>query len=95
MRVTLLNEGMDAYKPAEYGRRIVVERKINKGGGGGYTLLGVTGGMSAHENGRPSSDSYTVIDKSFPSLNSNLSTTRIPAILNNRLYQQFKFHENR
>lgn len=63
MRVTLLNEGMDAYKPAEYGRRIVVERKLNKGGGGGYTLLGVTGGMSALKNGKQSSESYTVTNK--------------------------------
>ena len=43
MRVTLLNEGMDAYKPEEYGNRITIERRINKGGGGGYKLIGSKG----------------------------------------------------
>ena len=43
MRVTLLNEGMDAYKPEEYGNRSTIERRINKGGGGGYKLIGSKG----------------------------------------------------
>ena len=89
MRVTLLNEGMDAYKPAEYGRRIMVERKINKGGGGGYTLLGITGGNTAHENGRPSNESYTVIEKSSPSLNLNLIIILIPAKYRNASSDNF------
>jgi hypothetical protein len=43
MRVTLLNEGPDAYKPNDYGNRIIVERKIAKGSGGGYKLLAKNG----------------------------------------------------
>jgi hypothetical protein len=43
MRVTLLNEGPDAYKAKDYGNRITVERRINKGGGGGYRLLSANG----------------------------------------------------
>ena len=43
MRVTLLNEGPDAYKAKDYGNRITVERRINKGGGGGYRLLSQSG----------------------------------------------------
>jgi chromosome segregation ATPase len=44
MRVTLLNEGVDAYKPEKYGKRITVERTINnRNGGGGYRLLGEKG----------------------------------------------------
>ncbi len=39
MRVTLLNEGADAYKPESYGSRIVVERKISKDGASSYQLL--------------------------------------------------------
>eukprot|EP01041_Mallomonas_annulata_P004211 gene4211-8385_t len=39
VRVTLLNEGEDAYKKEIYGNRIVIERKILKRGGGGYRLL--------------------------------------------------------
>ncbi len=39
IRVTLLNEGNDAFKPDEYGNRIVIERKIAKGSGGGYKLM--------------------------------------------------------
>mmetsp|Transcript_12716 Transcript_12716/g.12359 ORF Transcript_12716/g.12359 Transcript_12716/m.12359 type:complete len:1152 (-) Transcript_12716:632-4087(-) len=39
MRVTLLNEGPDAYKPELYGNRIIIERKIAKGSGGGYKLM--------------------------------------------------------
>lgn len=37
-QVTLFNEGKDAYKPEIYGSRIVVERKIMKGGPAIYTL---------------------------------------------------------
>ena len=39
MRITLLNEGNDAYKPHEYGKRLMVERRIARKGGGGYRLL--------------------------------------------------------
>ena len=46
MRVTLLNEGPDAYKSKDYGNRITVERRINKGGGGGYRLLSQSGTVS-------------------------------------------------
>ena len=46
MRVTLLNEGMDAYNPNDYGNRITIERRINKGGGGGYKLLSYNGDVS-------------------------------------------------
>ena len=37
-RVTLLNEGVDAYRPELFGKRIVIERKINKNGTSQYTL---------------------------------------------------------
>lgn len=37
-QVTLLNEGLDAYKPEVYGSRIVIERKITKSGVSSYTL---------------------------------------------------------
>jgi hypothetical protein len=47
MRVTLLNEGDDAYKPEIYGNRVTVERRINKGGGGGYKLITAKGVVSA------------------------------------------------
>jgi hypothetical protein len=43
IRVTLLNEGNDAFKPEEYGNRIVIERKIAKGSGGGYKLISKAG----------------------------------------------------
>ena len=39
LRVTLLNEGSDAYLPELYGDRITVERTIMKSGGGGYKML--------------------------------------------------------
>ena len=38
MRITLLNEGNDAYKPNVYGKRLTVERRIARKGGGGYRL---------------------------------------------------------
>ena len=46
MRITLLNEGDDAYKPDIYGNRITVERRIVKNGGGGYKLLCCKGNVS-------------------------------------------------
>jgi hypothetical protein len=39
VRVTLLNKGLDAYKHAEYGDSITIERKIAKTGSAGYRLL--------------------------------------------------------
>jgi chromosome segregation ATPase len=55
MQVTLLNEGVDAYKPDLYGKRITVERKIlNRQGGGGYRLL--------DENGVVRSKSLSVVE---------------------------------
>jgi chromosome segregation ATPase len=39
VKVTLVNEGADAYMPEVYGNRIIIERRINKGtGAGGYHL---------------------------------------------------------
>jgi chromosome segregation ATPase len=39
VKVTLVNEGVDAYMPDVYGKRIIVERRICKGtGGGGYHI---------------------------------------------------------
>jgi chromosome segregation ATPase len=39
VKVTLVNEGADAYMPEVYGNRIVIERRIHKGtGAGGYHL---------------------------------------------------------
>lgn len=46
MRITLLNEGNDAFKPDEYGKRLTVERRIAKKGGGGYRLLDERGVVS-------------------------------------------------
>jgi len=43
LRVALLNEGPDAFKPSEYGNRITVERTINRSGGGAYALKDVHG----------------------------------------------------
>lgn len=43
IRVTLLNEGVDAYKPAEYGRKIQIERRISRTGQGQYRLLSHNG----------------------------------------------------
>ncbi len=48
VRVTLLNTGSDAYKPALYGDRITIERKISAGLNGaskaaGYRLLDSNG----------------------------------------------------
>ena len=39
MRVTLLNEGPDAYRREEYGKKITVERKIPRTGAATYTIL--------------------------------------------------------
>lgn len=38
IRVTLLNEGSDAYLPDVYKNRIVIERTINKNGVGTYQI---------------------------------------------------------
>ena len=38
LEITLLNEGPDAFKPAEYGKRIIVQRTISKTGST-YRLL--------------------------------------------------------
>ena len=46
IRVTLLNEGVDAYKPAEYGRKIQIERRISRTGQGQYRLLSHNGEVS-------------------------------------------------
>jgi structural maintenance of chromosomes protein 6 len=43
LTVTLLNEGLDAFKPEKYGNRIRIERRINKAGGGGYSLISAEG----------------------------------------------------
>jgi hypothetical protein len=37
--LTLRNEGEDAYKPAEYGNKITIERRISKDGQSMYKLL--------------------------------------------------------
>lgn len=40
IQVTLINEGADAFQPELYGDRIIIERRITKGGtGGGYCLM--------------------------------------------------------
>lgn len=39
VRVTLLNQGVDAYKHEQYGDSITVERRIAKSGTAGYRLL--------------------------------------------------------
>ena len=39
VRVTLRNEGVDAYNHALYGDRITVERRIARAGAAGYRLL--------------------------------------------------------
>jgi chromosome segregation ATPase len=39
IRVTLLNEGSDAYQPEKFGKRIYVERKISRNGTSSYILL--------------------------------------------------------
>jgi hypothetical protein len=49
LRVTLLNEGPDAYKAENYGNRITVERRISKGSSGGYKLLSFNGTVIAIE----------------------------------------------
>jgi hypothetical protein len=43
VRVTLVNDGADAYKTEKYGNRIIIERKIIKGGGSTYKLLSADG----------------------------------------------------
>jgi structural maintenance of chromosomes protein 6 len=46
LRVTLRNEGTDAFKFDSYGERIIVERKITKSGaGGGYKLMNKHGNV--------------------------------------------------
>ena len=37
--MTLRNEGDEAYKPAEYGPKITIERKLNKDGTSHYRIL--------------------------------------------------------
>jgi len=39
VRVTLLNEGADSYRPDEYKKRICIERRILQKGVGGYRIL--------------------------------------------------------
>ena len=39
VRVTLLNEGPDAYRPEVYGKRITIERTITKSAGASYKIL--------------------------------------------------------
>ena len=41
IRVTLLNEGPDAYRPETYGNRITIERTISRSGGGSYKIMDV------------------------------------------------------
>jgi chromosome segregation ATPase len=43
VRVTLVNEGPDAYRTDTYGKRITVERTIVKGGSSNYKLLSSQG----------------------------------------------------
>lgn len=43
VRVTLVNDGADAYRTDKYGNRIIIERKIIKGGGSTYKLLSSDG----------------------------------------------------
>lgn len=38
MKVTLTNEGVDAYLPDEFGQRIIVERRISKNGSSEYRI---------------------------------------------------------
>jgi len=38
LEIHLRNRGPDAYKPAEYGNTIIVERKLTKDGGSHYRL---------------------------------------------------------
>jgi chromosome segregation ATPase len=45
LRVTLLNQGSDAFQPHLYGDRIIIERKIPKTGGSSYRLLNKTEGL--------------------------------------------------
>lgn len=42
LKVVLRNTGVDAYRPEEYGQRIIIERKIPKTGGGGYRIFGAS-----------------------------------------------------
>lgn len=42
LRVTLLNEGSDAYKPGQYGRKIIIERRIAKNSSS-YHILNADG----------------------------------------------------
>lgn len=39
VRLTLVNEGTDAYEPNIYGNRISIERRISRNSGGGYHIL--------------------------------------------------------
>ena len=41
IRVTLLNEGPDAYRKEVYGNRITIERTISRSGGGAYRIMDV------------------------------------------------------
>jgi chromosome segregation ATPase len=43
IRITLLNEGPEAWRPEAYGPRITIERRIVREGGGGYALRDVNG----------------------------------------------------
>jgi len=43
IRVTLRNEGSEAYLPDTYGKKIIVERKIIKEGSGSYVLKSANG----------------------------------------------------
>ncbi len=43
LRVTLVNEGYDAYKPEVYGKRITIERKIVKVGGSTFYIKNIDG----------------------------------------------------
>ena len=45
VRVTLLNDGEDSYKPEFYGNRIIIERQIVKRGHCGYRLLNHNGNV--------------------------------------------------
>jgi chromosome segregation ATPase len=47
IQVTLRNEGSDAYEKEKYGRRIMVETKINPDGGSrGYSIKDINGKVS-------------------------------------------------
>lgn len=51
VRITLWNEGADAFEPEKYGKQITVERTINRSGlAGGYVIYDTNGKVSSIDN---------------------------------------------